>query len=1065
MNNLPNTQTTLDDFIKEKVIGKGSFGSVYLVRRKQDQKLYALKTVFLEKLNKKEQENSVNEVRLLASINHPNVIGYKEAFWNDKNCSLNIIMEYADDGDLQKKIIKKREEGKNFNENLIWLYSIQMIEGLKALHDKKIMHRDLKSANIFLTKKIHQCKIGDMNVSKVIKDKVLTTQTGTPYYASPEVWRDEPYSYKSDLWSIGCVIYEMCSLRPPFNGKDMNDLFEKVCSGKLKRIDNFYSEDLWNMILMLIQTDVDKRVDCDKFLNSELIKKKIKEFKSIPNTYYDGCKLEQNMNKDTSNISLLETINFKSINELKYQLPNIKNYESNKTIANSILNSNYKKDNANSRFINNIYINQSLNSNSNYVPTHKGKKSFKKNIALENTNINNTITNIVNNTESQNHSKSNQNNNCYEYNNKKQNLDKVKNKNNIIKKLLKNISFQKPNKSKNHKVGISDKNSSEKNILTKKDKKIKDYKYIEKKKIKEFRKIIEYKKIKELLKINKKNERSSTNKTDRRKNKSKKSCCNLFSINKTEQGVKKIKNKINYELEDSIKNIKNNSLLGNLNKSNIIKRINTEQKFSLEKKINKLEFEKKFKKKIIKSHTSVSLINKIKNREKAYLLGINIASLDSNNNKLILKLNKINNIYSSFIYNFNNNKKKFIKKNDLNTITPIFSNNKKKRKNTSKRNSTNVLNIIESFNYIKTIKNSNKKNKRMNDIYNTVNFNNNIEHNMFFNSINQKNLVKKNTEIDKLYKSLKIKKIKSKSKVTKPNTHISIKKKRFINYEFNDDNSNNIFINNSQTNRKNKINKNKLIDIKNYTSIIKKNRNNEKSQNISNRSNDNKTINFLKIQKHKKNSPRVDESYNFILLPLKQKTIQSSKGCSLNNIKIDTIQKRNSYIYYFSKINKKNKKTNNINLKKVNIPSLYIKNNNSVNNNNNFLRYKKNYNRNKDFIDLEKFVYEKQRKNIKYKNSKKSLNFTENENYILSNPNIFLQNVKPIYLNIKNSNTSLVLGGTSSNNRVSNRRINTTSANYDAKNNKLFNSQIFNNYYSINNIDASSLPVKVINFY
>ena len=90
--------TSMADFQIEKTLGKGSFGSVYLVTRKEDKKIYAIKTVILEKLNKKEQENSVNEVRILASINHPNVIGYKEAFWNDKESSLNIVMEYADDG-------------------------------------------------------------------------------------------------------------------------------------------------------------------------------------------------------------------------------------------------------------------------------------------------------------------------------------------------------------------------------------------------------------------------------------------------------------------------------------------------------------------------------------------------------------------------------------------------------------------------------------------------------------------------------------------------------------------------------------------------------------------------------------------------------------------------------------------------------------------------------------------------------------------------------------------------------------------------------------------------------
>ena len=318
--------TSIRDFKKEKVLGKGSFGSVYLVRRKQDNKIYALKTVILEKLNKREQENSVNEVRILASVNHPNVIGYKEAFWDDTGSSLNIVMEYADDGDLHSKIEKMKKAGGFFKEPIIWSYAIQMIEGLKALHDKKIMHRDLKSANIFLVKDKHQCKIGDMNVSKVIKEKVLRTQTGTPYYASPEVWNDNPYSYKSDLWSIGCVIYELCSLRPPFQGKDLDELYENVCKGEPERINKIYSDDLWKMILMLLQVDVNKRVDCNQFLNSELIKKKIEEMKNNPSTFLEALNLDKN--KGIKDDFLLKTIKFNDISEIKAQLPTKKNYNS-----------------------------------------------------------------------------------------------------------------------------------------------------------------------------------------------------------------------------------------------------------------------------------------------------------------------------------------------------------------------------------------------------------------------------------------------------------------------------------------------------------------------------------------------------------------------------------------------------------------------------------------------------------------------------------------------------------------------------------------------------------------
>jgi len=319
--------TSIRDFKKEKVLGKGSFGSVYLVRRKQDNKIYALKTVIMEKLNKREQENSVNEVRILASVNHPNVIGYKEAFWDDDGSSLNIVMEYADDGDLHSKIEKMKKAGGFFKEPIIWSYAIQMIEGLKALHDKKIMHRDLKSANIFLVKDKHQCKLGDMNVSKVIKENVLRTQTGTPYYASPEVWNDNPYSYKSDLWSIGCVIYELCTLRPPFQGKDLDELYENVCKGEPERISKIYSDDLWKMILMLLQVDVNKRVDCNQFLNSDLIKKKIEEMKNNPSTYLEALSLDKN--KGIHDEFLLKTIKFNDISEIKAQLPTKKNYNSN----------------------------------------------------------------------------------------------------------------------------------------------------------------------------------------------------------------------------------------------------------------------------------------------------------------------------------------------------------------------------------------------------------------------------------------------------------------------------------------------------------------------------------------------------------------------------------------------------------------------------------------------------------------------------------------------------------------------------------------------------------------
>ena len=139
-----------------------------------------------------------------------------------------LVIEFADDGDLFQKISRNNT---GFEEAYIWKVVIQITKGLKTLHELSIMHRDLKSANVFLNKD-GSAKLGDMNVSKLTDMKGLNyTQTGTPYYASPEVWKDKPYNLKSDMWSLGCVLYEMAALRPPFTANDLQTLYKKVCAG------------------------------------------------------------------------------------------------------------------------------------------------------------------------------------------------------------------------------------------------------------------------------------------------------------------------------------------------------------------------------------------------------------------------------------------------------------------------------------------------------------------------------------------------------------------------------------------------------------------------------------------------------------------------------------------------------------------------------------------------------------------------------------------------------------------------------------------------------------------
>ena len=176
--------SSLSDFKIGRLLGKGSFGVVILVQRIIDGQIYAMKQVRINQLPEKEKKNSLNEIRILASLSHKNIIAYKDAFFDENSKTLNIVMEYADNGDMSRKIKYNLKNGLIFSENIIWNYLIQILEGLHYLHEHNIIHRDLKSANIFLTQE-GIVKIGDLNVSKIAKIGMAYTQTGTPYYASP----------------------------------------------------------------------------------------------------------------------------------------------------------------------------------------------------------------------------------------------------------------------------------------------------------------------------------------------------------------------------------------------------------------------------------------------------------------------------------------------------------------------------------------------------------------------------------------------------------------------------------------------------------------------------------------------------------------------------------------------------------------------------------------------------------------------------------------------------------------------------------------------------------------
>ena len=319
---------SLNDFEFGTTLGKGAFGSVSIVKRKEDQQIYAMKRVKMMNLNKKEKDNSFNEVRILASLRHKNIIGYKEAFFDEKSSTLNIVMEYADDGDLSSKIKDMLKKHLQFEENTIWSILIQILEGLNYLHKSSVIHRDLKSANIFLTKK-GEVKIGDLNVSIIAKKDLAVTQTGTPYYAAPEVWDNEKYNNKCDIWSVGCIIYEMASLHVPFRGTSIHQLYRNIIKGKYQEIPNIYSVNLRNIIRMILTLNPLKRPSAQDLLDNEIIVNKIKEIGLI-----NGENKEKAM--------LMKTIKIpKNISKINLELPK-KQYSKDKNIEQMMENDEYE---------------------------------------------------------------------------------------------------------------------------------------------------------------------------------------------------------------------------------------------------------------------------------------------------------------------------------------------------------------------------------------------------------------------------------------------------------------------------------------------------------------------------------------------------------------------------------------------------------------------------------------------------------------------------------------------------------------------------------------------------
>ena len=243
-----------------KPIGKGKFAIVYNARRIDSGETVAFKRISVNMMDDKARDRCLKEVRLLQSLHHPNIIQYLDSFIEGND--LIIIVEWAAAGDLKRQLRKMIEKKSFFEESIIWKYFAQICDAIQHMHNKRIMHRDLKPANIFLTLE-GIVKVGDLGLSRELSENTIQahSKVGTPLYMSPEVLRGDGYGFQSDIWSLGCLLYELANLKSPFKSEGLNlySLFQKISRGEYELLAETYSEDLRQLAYSMITIQPDDR--------------------------------------------------------------------------------------------------------------------------------------------------------------------------------------------------------------------------------------------------------------------------------------------------------------------------------------------------------------------------------------------------------------------------------------------------------------------------------------------------------------------------------------------------------------------------------------------------------------------------------------------------------------------------------------------------------------------------------------------------------------------------------------------------------------------------------------